>query len=71
MFPIFPRFTWQKKFFFDACHDHQEEQEKISCKIIFDKTSFKSRCIEYKVGVMGFPYALLWRYWTKEELVFA
>ena len=27
--------------------------------------------IEYKEGAIGFPYTLLWRFWTAEELVFA
>ena len=27
--------------------------------------------IEYKEGAIGFPYTLLWRFWTAKELVFA
>ena len=27
--------------------------------------------IEYKEGAIGFPYTLLWRFWTSEELVSA
>ena len=27
--------------------------------------------IEYKEGAIGFPYTLLWRFWTAEELDFA
>ena len=26
--------------------------------------------IEEKEGAIGFPYTLLWRFWTAEELVF-